>query len=41
MTQEIAIYLLRSKDVYLTSEGRKQLYKILSKENKKKKRRGA
>ncbi|WP_281172527.1 hypothetical protein [Ectobacillus panaciterrae] len=40
MTKETAVYLLRSKDVYLTSEGRKMLQKMLSKENKKKKKRG-
>ncbi|WP_342047980.1 hypothetical protein [Bacillus sp. OTU530] len=36
MTKETAIYLLQSKDVYLTPKGRKMLYKMLSKENKRK-----
>jgi len=36
MTKEMAIYLLRSKDVYLTSKGKKTLHKILSKYKKKK-----
>jgi len=36
MTKGTAIYLLQSKDVYLTPKGRKMLYKMLSKENKRK-----
>ncbi|MFB9759275.1 hypothetical protein [Ectobacillus funiculus] len=41
MTKETAVYLLRSKDVYLTIAGRRMLQKIVSKGNKNKKKRGA
>jgi hypothetical protein len=36
MTKEMALYLLRSKDVYLTQTGRKLLQKMIAKDNKKK-----
>lgn len=33
MTKELAIFLLESKDVYLTSEGKKQLEAIVNDKN--------